>query len=210
MTTNRSGRPRDPDVDRRILDAALEVYGRDGWGGFRVETVAKQAGAGKASVYLRWPSGEALLTEALGQLGRIEDIDTGDVRTDLLRLAEQVRDSHLGPTGRAATRLAVEAHQVPAIEQHWKAARDSQVSAARALVRRAIDCGQLPAGTSVTLLLDLLLGATTMHLQAAPDYLLEKSAETSSDYIREVVDFLLDAFRGRLAALAPPAAKADR
>ncbi|WP_019927495.1 TetR/AcrR family transcriptional regulator [Nocardia sp. BMG111209] len=195
MTTSGPGRPRDPEVDRRILDAALEVYGRDGWGGFRVETVARLAGAGKASVYLRWHSGEELLAEALGRLGHLDDIDTGDVRTDLLRLAGQIRDAHLGPTGRAAMRLAVEAHQVPAVERRWKAARDAQVSAARALVRRAIDRGQLPAGTSVTLLLDLLLGATIMHLQAAPDFLLERSARTSPDYLRDMVDFLLAAFR---------------
>ncbi|MCX4098599.1 TetR/AcrR family transcriptional regulator [Nocardia sp. alder85J] len=206
MTTSGPGRPRDPAVDRRILDAALEVYGRDGWGGFRVEAVAKHAGAGKASVYLRWHSGEELLAEALSHLGHIEDIDTGDVRTDLMRLAEQIRDRHLGSTGRAAQRLAVEAHQVPAIEQRWKAARDAQVSAARSLVRRAIARGELPPGTSVTLLLDLLLGSTTMHLQAAPDHLAEKSARTSSDYIREVVDFLLDAFRARSIAAEDRAA----
>lgn len=200
MVTNATGRPRDPEVDRRILDAALEIYGRDGWGGFRIENVAKHAGAGKASIYLRWSSGEALLGEALDRLDRIEYVETGDVRTDLIQLAAQIRDTYSGSKGRATARLAVEAHQVEVIGQRWETMRHSQVSAARSLVKRAIERGSLPADTSVTLLLDLLLGATAMHLQAAPEHLVDRAERTSSSYIREVVDFLLDAFRGRASS----------
>ena len=59
------GRPRNPEVDRRIADAAMEVFGELGWEGFTVEGVAKRAGVGKASIYLRWPTKEALLVDAV-------------------------------------------------------------------------------------------------------------------------------------------------
>lgn len=46
---DRGGRPRDPDVDRRIIEAALQVFGLSGWSGFSMEAVARTAGVGKAS-----------------------------------------------------------------------------------------------------------------------------------------------------------------
>src|SRR3569623_771660 len=64
-TPSAPGRPRDPEVDRRIAEAALDVFGDAGWAGFAMEAVAKRAGVGKASLYLRWSNMEALLTDAL-------------------------------------------------------------------------------------------------------------------------------------------------
>ncbi|WP_433598207.1 TetR/AcrR family transcriptional regulator [Nocardia sp. CA-135953] len=195
MTTTGPGRRRDPDVDRRVLEAALTLYGEAGWGGFNVEKVAKVAGVGKASIYLRWSTGEALLIDALNQLGGIEDVETGDVRTDLVRLAEGVMMQYMGPSGRAVMRLGVEADQIPAIGERWRVIRESQVVAARTLVRRAMARGELPAGTSVTLLLDMLCGAVTMHVQATPAHLRHQLPATASRYIRELVDFLLRTVR---------------
>lgn len=59
------GRPRDPEVDRRIAQAALDLFADAGWAGFAMETVARRAGVGKASLYLRWSTKEALLTDAV-------------------------------------------------------------------------------------------------------------------------------------------------
>jgi hypothetical protein len=37
-----SGRPRDPGLEARVLDAAFSVYARRGWAGFTSEEVARQ------------------------------------------------------------------------------------------------------------------------------------------------------------------------
>ncbi|AFR49444.1 TetR/AcrR family transcriptional regulator [Gordonia sp. KTR9] len=190
-----SGRRRDPDVDRRVLAAALETYGKRGWGGFSVEAVAKQAGAGKASIYLRWPTKEDLLVDALHQLGSSKYVETGDVRSDLLSLATQLLQQYLSDEGHAAMRLAVETEQIPAVAEAWSKLRESQILAARRLVRNAIDRGQLPESTSVTLLLDLLCGATTMHVQATPPRMRHHILAEIDDYARRLVDFLLTAVR---------------
>ena len=73
-----AGRPRDPDVDRRVADAAITLFGETGWAGFSVEAVAKQASVGKASIYLRWPTKEALLADT-EESGR-EDREAEDER----------------------------------------------------------------------------------------------------------------------------------
>jgi AcrR family transcriptional regulator len=204
MTTTGAGRRRDPEVDRRVLESAIAVYGEAGWGGFNVETVAKRASVGKASIYLRWPTKEALLVEALNQLGGIENVETGDLRADLIRLANQILAQYLGATGRATLRIAVEAEQIPAVDERWRVLRESQILAARNIVRRAISRGELPEETSVTLLLDLLCGAATMHVQATPAHLRSALSETIDDYAHELVDFLLTAVGAGAGAGASP------
>ena len=37
------GRPRDPGVDSKIAQAALDLFGEAGWAGFAMETVARRA-----------------------------------------------------------------------------------------------------------------------------------------------------------------------
>ncbi|GID29294.1 TetR/AcrR family transcriptional regulator [Paractinoplanes brasiliensis] len=159
-----SGRPRDPEVDRRIARAALDLFGDAGWAGFAMETVARRAGVGKASLYLRWNSKEALLTDALtASLPHVSDVDTGTLHGDLVELATQVLEVYAGPAGRAALRLMLEAATIPGIAEHYGATRKAQIEAARGIVRRGIARGELPAATSVTLLLNTVIGGAMMH-----------------------------------------------
>src|SRR5580698_5697849 len=134
------GRPRDPDVDRKIAQAALDLFGEAGWAGFAMETVARRAGVGKASLYLRWSSKEALLADAVTlRLARVADVDTGTLRGDLVELATQMLGIYAGDTGRAALRLGLEAAAIPGVAEHYEAMRRAQARAARGLVRRGLD-----------------------------------------------------------------------
>ncbi|KAA9153184.1 TetR/AcrR family transcriptional regulator [Amycolatopsis acidicola] len=187
-----SGRPRDPEVDRRVAAAAIGLFGAEGWSGFSIEAVAKRAGVGKASIYLRWPTKEALLLDAVRQyVGEVTEIEATSVREELIRLALQLFRHYLGDTGRAAMRLALDADRIPAVAGHWAKIRESQILAARAIVRRAIRRGELPEGTSVTLLLDTLCGAVVNHVHATPPSAQAKLADSAESYARDLVDFLL-------------------
>ena len=94
-TSLRPGRPRDPDVDRRVAQAAVAQFGEAGWQGFSVEAVARRAGVGKASIYLRWPTKSELLLDALkSSLGRIEDI-ARDFGPEVARLVAAVSEQKL-------------------------------------------------------------------------------------------------------------------
>ena len=142
-----AGRPRDPEVNRRITQAALDLFGEAGWAGFAMEAVARRAGVGKASVYLRWSTKEALLTEAVTRrLTRVTDADTGTLRGDLTELAVQMLELYAGPDSQAVLRLHVEAAAIPGVAEHYAAVRRSQVLAARAIVRRGIRRGELGVG----------------------------------------------------------------
>ncbi|MDF9816090.1 TetR/AcrR family transcriptional regulator [Streptomyces sp. SPB162] len=82
-------------LERAILDAALDQLGAVGWGGMTMEGVAARAQTGKAAVYRRWPSKEALVADALRlglpQIGAPPDL--GTLREDLLCLVMRMRES---------------------------------------------------------------------------------------------------------------------
>ena len=188
------GRPRDPAIDRRIAQAALDLFAEAGWAGFAMEAVARRAGVGKASLYLRWHSKEALLTDAVTvRLGRVSDTDTGTLRGDLIELASQILDVYVGDTGLAALRLTLEASAIPGVARHYEEIRRSQAQAARAIVHRGIDRGELPAGTSVTLLLDTLAGGAMMHALSTPAGRRADLAANTAAQAARLVDFLLGA-----------------
>lgn len=195
-TRGTAGRPRDPDLDRRIAEAALGLFADAGWAGFAMEAVARRAGVGKATVYLRWRNKEALLTDAVTLLlARVTDVDTGTLRGDLAEFAAQMLDLYAGRTSRAALRLTVEAATIPGVAEHYEAIRRSSVLAARGIVRRGIDRGELAAGTPVTLLLDTLAGGAMMHALSTPPGKVPELARDTSSYAQRLVDFLLRAIQ---------------
>lgn len=196
----RSGRPRDPDVDRRIMEAVMDLFATAGWGGLSIDAVAREAGVGKASVYLRWDSKEELLTDAIAaNFTPIAEIDEGNVRGDLIALATILIELYEGRHGLAARRMAVESRCTPGIAERWDNVRISQVTASRAIVRRAIKRGELPARTPVTLLLDALCGAAMNRSAATPEHLRAQADAARGKYVEELVTFVLDAARAARA-----------
>ena len=189
-----AGRPRDPEVDRRIAQAALDLFADAGWAGFAMEAIARRAGVGKASLYLRWSSKEALLADALTmRLARVADVDTGTLHGDLVELATQMLEIYAGDTSRVALRLSLEGEAIPGVAGHYQALRQSQVLAARAIVRRGIQRGELAADAPVTLLLDTLVGGAMMHAMTTPP---DKRADLTRNlgtYAERLVNFLLRA-----------------
>jgi AcrR family transcriptional regulator len=188
------GRPRDPGVDRRIAQAALDLFAEAGWAGFAMEGVARRAGVGKASLYLRWSTKEALLADAVTwRLARVADVDTGTLHGDLVELATQMLDIYAGDTGRVALRLGLEADAIPGVAGHYEAMKRDQNLAARAIIRRGISRGELAPDTSVTLLLDTLVGGAMMHAMSTPADRRAELARTLGAQAERLVDFLMRA-----------------
>ncbi len=193
------GRPRDPELDRRIAQAALDVFGDAGWAGFAMETVARRAGVGKASLYLRWSGKEALLTDAVTvRFPQVADADTGTVRGDLTELAAQMLDLYAGRSSRAALRLSLEAELIPGVAEYYAGLRRSAVLAARAIVRRAVERGELAPDVPETLLLDTLTGGAMMHALTTPPERRADLARHSRAHAKRLVSFLLGAVRAPL------------
>jgi len=80
----RVGRPRNPEIDRAVLDSTLEVLSRAGYGRLSLEEVAREAGTTKPAIYRRWPGRQRLVLAALAErLGSVQGPDTGCTLCDL-------------------------------------------------------------------------------------------------------------------------------
>ena len=189
------GRPRNPGVDARVIAATLELFGEAGWAGLSIEAVARRAGVGKASIYLRWSTKEELLDDALAALPlAVGEIDTGSVRGDLGQLVRQLLSLYLGSAGRAVMRLGLDASSIPEVAEHHKVKTRSQVLAARTILRRAIERRELPPKIPVTLLLDTLCGGAMIHAMSTPEHLRARVTAGADKYADELVGFLLDGY----------------
>lgn len=189
----RRGRRRDPSIDRRVAKAVIEVYARTGWNGLTVDEVARQAHVGKAALYLRWASKEELLVDAMAAEGvPVVPEPSGDIRADLLELARSLFELYSTTAGIAYLRLYVEARYLPDLEQTWQARTSTpRQLESRALVRHAIATGELPEGTSPTVLLDALAGAMANHVLSTPPELYDEMVAQAPRYIEGLVDFVL-------------------
>lgn len=65
VTSPRLGRPRNPHVDRAILDAARQVLAVNGYTGTSMGEIARRAGVGKDTLYRRWSSKAELVLHLL-------------------------------------------------------------------------------------------------------------------------------------------------
>jgi len=85
------GRPRDPNVDRKVLDAVVDELAAVGVRGLSVNAVAARAGVAKRSITSRWPEREALVLDGLISLAAgLVPPHSGALRSDLVVLAAQI------------------------------------------------------------------------------------------------------------------------
>ncbi|GIH61050.1 TetR family transcriptional regulator [Microbispora siamensis] len=154
-----TGRPRDPAIDRAVLEATLEVLRESGYSGFSLEAVATRAGTTKPSILRRWPKRQQLIICALVTVLVTPPVpDTGCTRCDLIVSLESLADALLRrvPPGVLAPLMA-DCSADPGLRQHLTStliqpARD----AVAATVARAIDRGHLRPGLDADLVVDML------------------------------------------------------
>jgi AcrR family transcriptional regulator len=159
------GRPRTPGAEERIIDAALEEYGEHGWAGFTMDGVARRAGVGKSTVYLRWQDKDSLLTEAVStRTAAIGAVDTGTLRGDLIMLADNLFRQFREPAGWASLRITIDAagaHE--RLGRFTEAVANVQVDAISRIVRRAVDRGEVPETVVPDSITACVYGAVTME-----------------------------------------------
>lgn len=188
----RRGRPRKEGAGQQILEAALEEYAEHGWAGFTMDAVARRAGVGKSTVYLRWRDKDSLLTAAVtARSGYIEAVDTGAFRTDLEALAGNLFRFFLDPAGWASLRISVDAAGSPSLGRFSEAVSGQHWQAAATIVQRAIERREAPPDVPGRTLVECLYGAVTMQALTLSGGDRSLSDDAIRERVRPVVDFLL-------------------
>lgn len=147
------------------MDAALEEYGEHGWSGFTMDGVARRAGVGKSTVYLRWQDKDSLLTDAVSTAsGPLAVADTGTLHGDLRQVSHNLFTHYLSPAGWAALRIIIDsAGAGTRLGRFVEAVGDVQVGNVERIVERAVERGEAVAGTSATTIAECIYGSVTMQ-----------------------------------------------
>lgn len=150
----RGGRPRDASRDAAIVTAALEVLAEHGYERMTMDQVARRAGAGKATLYRRWPSKADLVVHAVSQFDRMPTLeelpDTGSLRGDLLTLMRPQSEQDERRSLAVATGIASLLCAEPALaDAAGTALVEPFVASQRLLIRRAIERGEVPGDVDV-------------------------------------------------------------
>jgi AcrR family transcriptional regulator len=152
----------------RVLLAASRILRREGYARLTMERVAAESGAAKTTIYRRWPTKAALCMDLyLDVAGReLHDPDTGNVASDLQHIANTVvRLQTRTVAGPAFIGLIAEVQVNPATRAAFLAEfADRRREVTRLVLRRAIERGELRAGTDIDLVIDALGGAVTFRL----------------------------------------------
>ncbi|MFB9742615.1 TetR/AcrR family transcriptional regulator [Pseudonocardia sulfidoxydans] len=143
-----SGRRRGPELERAILHAAAEELATSGYAGMTMDNVARRAGTNKNAIYRRWPRRAALGVAAYRYIAesRTPEVDTGDLRGDVLALLRQVNDTWSSPRGAILRDLLAAAADEPALVEllREQAGGDAMSAAWFTLLGRAVARGEAP------------------------------------------------------------------
>ena len=202
-TTTRTTRPRSPRVDRAIRDATLELFAEGGFDGMSVDAVAARAGVGKAAIYRRWPTKEDMVLAAIADaFDEPVEPDTGTVRGDLLRCAEDLHGLMTGEvTGGVfppmSAELARGSRLGHAYARHVVGPRRELFAVA---LRRGVERGELPVGVDVELAVDLLVGTLLVRRltsRLAPEPAPAGAQRPGASMPEDLVDLVLAGLRHR-------------
>lgn len=169
-----------PDVTRAIRRALFHEWAKNGYATLSIEAVARRAGVGKAAIYRRWPSKLEMVAGLFAEVGLevMELADTGSLRGDLSAfLVKSVALLRRPLIARILTDLSAEMLRTPELVSAMRArAQIKRRIRGEAILRRAMDRGELSPSLDVDLALDLLIALPAWRLLVTrqtlpPDYL---------------------------------------
>lgn len=192
----RPGRPRDPSIDAALLQATLDLLAEGGFGAVTMEAVAARAGVGKATLYRRHPSRDALVVEALASLAEPLEASSGSsVRDALVSMLESVQRRTGTRAGRIFPRLVSEAVDHPELMRRYRErVMDPRRERFREVLRRGVDEGVVRPDADLDRAVDLLVGAVAYRHILRPD------PPAAPEFAARVVDDVLTGLTPRETA----------
>jgi AcrR family transcriptional regulator len=165
QTTQSAGRPRSEEAHQAILSATLELLAETGYSGLTVEGVATRAGVGKATIYRRWPSKLPLVIEAFRELPSLEEVDTGELVSDLEKmLREYLHLFYSTPLAAVLPSLVGERAHNPELSELLDPVLKGRRQPLIRALERAVERGELSPDLDLGLAADLIVGPIAVRL----------------------------------------------
>ena len=188
----RRGRPRNESCTADILDATLSLVAEVGIAALTVDAVANRAGVGKATIYRRWSSKEALMLDAWASCVRPAEVpDTGSVHSDLLailgRFDSPVHDRDLQ---RVFPQMIAAARVNPEVADQYREFIAQRRVPMLTVLRRAVDRGEIDRSIDLDIAHDMLV-APMLYRWMLTDQPID------AELVERVVSLVLDAISPR-------------
>ncbi len=180
-------------VTSAITAAAFGELAETGYARMSMDAVARRAGVGKAALYRRWDSKDAMLTDLVARAVREHGLiqaDTGTLRGDVEAYIRATSGQLSNPlVNRIALDFLAESPRNPPLAAALREViATPRREVADAMLARAIDRGELPADLDHDLALDLLAAPLGFRL-------LITQGVTDDDYLRRLTDVTVAALK---------------
>ena len=156
------GRPRSAEADLAIVRAALELLVEDGYRALTMEKVRERSGVGKATLYRRHGSKEELVRAVVEHLHQALPVpeDTGSLQGDFAEVARTaVANAQSTRFATFMPRVLAEVAHIPELRAiFYEALVQPRRDTLEAIIRRAIERGELRADVDVELAIDAIAG----------------------------------------------------
>ena len=185
----------DPRVARSraaVLQATLELLGEVGHVGTSIEAIAERSGVAKTTIYRHWPSRAVLLFDAFhGSVEHVEFVPTGDVRADLIEVAQGLAAKLRDPrSSRIMVALLDAAEADPELAELSTRFTAERRAVVKAILDAGVASGELDPDLD-TELGTVLLGGPLFYLRM----MLREPADEET--LERVLDTVLDGLRRR-------------
>lgn len=154
-------------VRSSVLRATADLLAEVGYDNLSIDNVAARAGVHKTTVYRRWTTKAALVTDATTEQSAeaVPVPDTGSLLTDLQALARSVIANISSERGKQqATSLIVAASSsddlAAGLHEFW----NHRIRVTAEIVERAIERGELPADADANLIIETVIGPLWVRL----------------------------------------------
>ena len=154
-------------VRSSVLRATADLLAEVGYDKLSIDDVAARAGVHKTTVYRRWTTKAALVTDATTEQSAesVPVPDTGSLLTDLQALARSVIANISSERGKQqATSLIVAASSsddlTTGLHEFW----NHRIRVTAEIVERAIERGELPADADANLIIETVIGPLWVRL----------------------------------------------
>ena len=158
-----------------------------------MDGVARRAGVGKSTVYLRWQDKDSLLTAAVHSSSHaLGMVDTGSLRGDLEELAGNLMRHFREPAGWATLRITIDtAGASEPLGTFAEEVSDQFSEFVGRIVRRAVERGEVPSSLRSRLVADCVYGPVVIQSLTARLDSVTLTDEQVDERVREIVAIVL-------------------
>jgi AcrR family transcriptional regulator len=179
-------------VKAAVFQATKELLFTEGYNTLSIAGVGAHSGVHETSIYRRWKSKEALVSEVCIEYAReaLPMPDTGAIRSDLILLLYEILAFLESPMGEAMVQAGVATLSAPAmiVGPYWS----SLLEQFSEIIEQAVERGELPPNTDTPLLLKTLIGPLCVQV-----FLMHQPLDETLP--RRIVDLVLGDVQNRLS-----------